>query len=82
MANSEQLRSNPNQHKAKNTLSKNDDKIIYQAMINVKQYLEKRFATELSQKNLFIEHRKTLTLKEVIEKINESKLRNIPLIDK
>ena len=82
MANSDQLRSNKNQHKAKNLFSKEDDKLIYQAMALVQKYLEKRFPVELSQKDFFIQHQKFITLEEVIQKINASKIRNINTVEK
>lgn len=52
MANSKQLRQNKNQHKPKNTQSKEDDKAIYKAMQQTITYLNERLADNLQEYRL------------------------------
>lgn len=67
MANHDQLRSNKNQHVAKNTLSKNDDKAVKQAMDKTITYLEEKF--NLDTGDYRIEHNARIDLKDLIQMI-------------
>ena len=73
MASSEQLRKNKEQHKAKNTESKHDDKEIYFAMQDCIEYLQERFSKELTSYDLVF--KKELSYKEMLEAIKACGLR-------
>lgn len=73
MANSEHLRENKNQHKPKNKESKIDDKIIYQAMKDVINYLKKRLETHLANYELIF--KKEISFEEMIFISRQSGLR-------
>lgn len=73
MSNSDQLRSNKNQHKPKNTKSKKDDKEVYRAMARTISYLEKRFEKELRNHSLVF--KKSISFGELIDQIKGSGLR-------
>ncbi|WP_227807169.1 EcoRI family type II restriction endonuclease [Mulberry dwarf phytoplasma] len=62
MANSAQLRKNKKQHKPKNIKSKKDDKLIYDAMLDVKEYLEDRFQNEFANNQFYITHEKQISI--------------------
>lgn len=67
MATSDQLRRNKNQHKAKNTESKESDKAIYQAMNNCLDYLKDKFSTDL--KTYKLDFNKNISFNEMVENI-------------
>ncbi|CAG8498367.1 2351_t:CDS:1 [Cetraspora pellucida] len=76
MANSKQLRENKNQHKPKNKQSKVADRDIYLAMMDVKEYLEVRFAKWLKERDLVIDYEKNLSFGAMINLIKTKKIRN------
>ncbi len=65
MSNSEQLHSNKEQHRPKNTESKRDDKKVARAMEEVIQYLNARL--KLESLGFFLEYVQTIKLKELID---------------
>ena len=73
MATSSDLRKNLNQHKPKNTLSKNDDKAIKIAMDKTIEYLRNRFEKELLNYELRLE--KSIPFKYMINSIRSFGLR-------
>lgn len=74
MANSKQLRQNKNQHRPKNTLSKKDDKAIYDAMRRTINYLRTRLGKYIADYDLVFE--KEISFKQLISTIKNTKLRN------
>ena len=71
----ELLRTRTEQHKAKNSKSKIDDKDIYRAMEMVTEYLEHRFDFENTYKNYSIVFEKELTVGEMITYLSQKNLR-------
>ena len=67
MALSDELRRNVEQHKPKNTLSKEDDKKVVDAMLRVIDYLEHRF--DLQALGYRLEYAKRIFLHELIDMI-------------
>ncbi len=76
MATSEQLRTNTNQHKPKNTKSKQDDKIIYLAQGKVKDYLYERFAEQLEKGEYYIQFDHSISFKDMQKVIRDSGIRH------
>ena len=73
MASSDQLRKNINQHRAKNTESKSDDKKIYGAMLDCIAYLKGRFPNDLQGYELI--HKKSISYEKIIKTIKNCGLR-------
>ena len=71
----ELLRTRTEQHKAKNSKSKIDDKDIYRAMEMVTEYLKHRFDFENTYKNYSIVFEKELTVGEMITYLRQKNLR-------
>ena len=74
MANSEELRANKEQHKAKNGRSKKSDKEIYQAMLQCIDYLKQRFPQ--IEEDYRLEHAKSVSFGELIKMSQMSNLRS------
>lgn len=76
MSQHESLRNRKEQHKAKNYLSKNDDKNIYIAAERVIEYLQKRFEMETQYKDYHLSFEKSIKISEMIKfiKIKSSRL--------
>ena len=73
MSTSDQLRKHQLQHAPKNTLSKKDDKEIYQAMHDTIKYLEGRFNKNLQGYNLAFQDK--ISFEQLIQLIKYSGLR-------
>ncbi len=69
------LRSRKNQHKPKNTISKNDDKAIYAAGQNVIKYLKKRFNMATNYPKYHLEFEKEIKIADMIEFIKQRGIR-------
>ncbi len=74
MATSEQLRRNINQHRAKNTKSKIDDKEIYRAQKLAREYLEGRFEYEL--KGYYLQFEKSISFEKMQKMIKDQRIRD------
>ena len=76
MSQHESLRMRFEQHKPKNTLSKNDDKDIYNAASRVMEYLENRFNMDTDYPNYHLEFAKSIKICDMIAFIKKKGLRN------
>lgn len=71
MSQHESLRKREEQHKAKNKLSKKDDKDIYYAAKRVMEYLENRFQMEKEYNNYHLEFAKAIKISDMISFIKK-----------
>ncbi|QSH98926.1 restriction endonuclease [Treponema phagedenis] len=82
---SKSLRNRTEQHKAKNTKSKNDDKNIYKAMKKVIEYLKERFKNEANFSGYDIIFERTIEIQYMIDFIKMKNVRqefDIQFIDR
>lgn len=75
MADSSTLRQSSEQHKPKNIHSKIDDKLIYEAMNDCVDYLNKRLNKQIKEYGS-LEFKKSITYKEMMSTIKSKKVRN------
>lgn len=75
MSQHELLRERTEQHKAKNVLSKNDDKEVYAAAKMVMDYLEKRFEMDVKYENYHLEFAKSIKICDMINFIRNKNIR-------
>ena len=75
MSQHELLRERTEQHKAKNVLSKNDDKEVYAAAKMVMDYLEKRFEMDSKYENYHLEFAKSIKICDMVNFIRNKNIR-------